>query len=71
MNIDQFHEQMDREAIRLADHLFAYCDVDPHSTLAGKVRDLEVGELVALFYLIAHERLLPQGNRVKECVTTG
>jgi hypothetical protein len=60
MNIDQLHEQMDREAIRLADHLFAYCDVDPHSTLAGKVRDLEVGELVALFYLIAHERLLPE-----------
>ena len=48
MNIDQLHEQMDREAIRLADHLFAYCDVDPHSTLAGKVLDLEVGELVAL-----------------------
>ena len=60
MNIDQLHEQMDREAIRLADHLIVYCDVDPHSTLAGKVRGLEVGEFVALFYLIAHERLLPE-----------
>jgi hypothetical protein len=58
MNIDQFHDQMNLEANRLADHVFAYCDVDPRSSLAGEVRDLEVGELVALFYLIAHERLL-------------
>ena len=47
MNIDQFHDQMNLEANRLADHVFAYCDVDPRSSLAGEVRDL-----------IAHERLL-------------
>ena len=57
MNIDQFHDQMNLEANRLADHVFAYCDVDPRSSLAGEVRDLEVGELVGLFYLMAHERL--------------
>ena len=57
MNIDYFHHQMHIEAKRLAEQVCAYCDVDPHSRLAEKINDLEAGELVSLFYLIAHERL--------------
>jgi hypothetical protein len=57
MNIDYFHRQMHIEAKRLAEQVCAYCDVDPHSRLAEKINDLEAGELVSLFYLMAHERL--------------
>ena len=57
MNIDYFHRRMHIEAKRLAEQVCAYCDVDPHSRLAEKINDLEAGELVSLFYLIAHERL--------------
>jgi hypothetical protein len=57
MNIDYFHHQMHIEAKRLAEQVCAYCDVDPHSRLAEKINDLEAGELVSLFYLMAHERL--------------
>ena len=49
MNYEQFHHQMDLEAKRLADHVCAYCCIDPRSSLAGEVQDLEVGELVGLF----------------------
>jgi hypothetical protein len=57
MSIDYFHHQMHIEAKRLAEHVYGYCDLDPHSPLAEKVDDLEAGELVSLFYLMAHERL--------------
>ena len=57
MSIDYFHHQMHIEAKRLAEHVYGYCDLDPHSRLAEKVNDLEAGELVSLFYLMAHERL--------------
>jgi hypothetical protein len=57
MNYDQFHQKMDREAKHLAGNVCAYCCVDPRSSLAEEIHDLEVGELVSLFYLIAHERL--------------
>jgi len=57
MSIDYFHHQMHIEAKRLAEHVYGYCDLDPHSRLAKKVDDLEAGELVSLFYLMAHERL--------------
>jgi hypothetical protein len=57
MNYEEFHHQMALEAKRLADHVCAYCCIDPRSSLAGEVQDLEVGELVGLFYLMAHERL--------------
>ena len=57
MSIDYFHRQMHIEAKRLAEHVYGYCDLDPHSPLAEKVDDLEAGELVSLFYLMAHERL--------------
>jgi len=57
MNYDQFHHQVEREAKRLAEHVCALSAVDPHSRLAEEVRELEAGELVSLFYLMAHERL--------------
>jgi hypothetical protein len=38
------------EAKRLAEHVYGYCDLDPHSRLAEKVNDLEAGELVSLFH---------------------
>jgi hypothetical protein len=58
MSIDYFHHQMHVETKRLAEQVCASCDLDPHSRLAEKINDLEAGELVSLFYLMAHE-LLP------------
>jgi hypothetical protein len=57
MSINYFHHQMHIEAKRLAEQVCAYCDLDPHSRLAEEVRGLEAGELVSIFYLMAHERL--------------
>ena len=57
MNIDQLHHQMHVEAQRFAEHVCSYCNLDPRSRLAGEVNNLEAGELVSVFYLIAHERL--------------
>jgi hypothetical protein len=57
MNYEEFHHQMALEAKRLADHVCAYCCIDPRSNLAAEVQDLEVGELASIFYLMAHERL--------------
>jgi hypothetical protein len=57
MSIDYFHHQMHVETKRLAEQVCASCDLDPHSRLAEKINDLEAGELVSLFYLMAHEFL--------------
>jgi hypothetical protein len=48
---------MDLEAKRFAGYVQAYCQVNPHFGLGGKLNDLEAGELVAVYYLVAHERL--------------
>jgi hypothetical protein len=57
MNLDQLHHQMALEARRFAGHVCAYCQVDPHSSVAQEVNGLEAGELVSVFYLVALERL--------------
>jgi hypothetical protein len=54
MDLDQFHHQKHVETKRLADHVCASCNLDPHSRLAGAVRDLQTSDLISVIYLMSH-----------------
>jgi hypothetical protein len=47
--------QMALEAKCLADYVRGYCSVHPYSDLGKELDELEAGELVSVFYLVAYK----------------